>query len=74
MRVELVSPAAEDSAHSGASILSRFTCAPRTSLLSPAAFLPSNLCQRRLTAEKIAGRNRFFWRDRQASPGHRNAV
>jgi radical SAM superfamily enzyme YgiQ (UPF0313 family) len=54
--------------YSGSSIASRFLHAPRTSLLATAAFLPINLYQRRLTAEKIIGGNRFFRRDGHAPP------
>jgi len=50
--------------YSGSSIIDRFRQAPRTSLFSLAAFLPINLYQRRLTFEKIIGKNRFFMRDR----------
>jgi radical SAM superfamily enzyme YgiQ (UPF0313 family) len=49
--------------YSGSSILDRFRHAPRTSWFSTIAFLPINFFQRRLTAEKIIGGNRFFLRD-----------
>ena len=52
--------------YSGSSILDRFRHAPRTSFFATMAFLPLNFFQRRLTAEKIVGGNRFFLRDSDA--------
>ncbi len=52
--------------YSGSSLLDRFRHAPRTSFFATMAFLPLNIFQRRLTAEKIIGGNRFFVRDSAA--------
>jgi hypothetical protein len=49
--------------YSTASILDRFRHAPFISLFSLLSFLPLNLHQKRVTAKKIIGGNRFFLRD-----------
>ncbi len=49
--------------YSGSSVLSRLPYAARTSWLALASYLPINLFQRWLTAEKIIGGKKLFLRD-----------